>query len=89
MIFSSDKLAKPLLGTCNEIKCQFGAECELVGQTASCKCNRISICDEQFGSTKTNISKVCGSNKIKYKNECELKMHRCLTQEQINIERCL
>lgn len=99
--FFIDKIANPILGHCNEIQCQFGAKCEQQGQTAQCKCNPSEVCrnakhnptdlsgkDQKF----SKISTICGSNKMKYSNECELKMHMCLIQEQIDIrneEKCL
>ena len=87
-----------MLGHCNEISCKYGAKCELVAQTAQCKCHSFGICGGYYdlanlsrldANAPANSTVICGSNQMRYANECELKMHMCLMQEQIEMVRCV
>ncbi|XP_028394968.1 LOW QUALITY PROTEIN: uncharacterized protein LOC114519101 [Dendronephthya gigantea] len=67
-------------GRCKDCtkKCDFGAQCEIVGGEEKCECKR--TCADVNAT-------VCGSDGKTYKNECELQKEKCAEQKYIIVIR--
>ncbi|CAE1274765.1 unnamed protein product [Acanthosepion pharaonis] len=68
---------KGLCNGCENKKCHFYAVCQSDGKNARCVCP--SACVEVE-------NKVCGTDRITYQNECELKVASCRDQKLIEVE---
>ncbi|XP_036359766.1 agrin isoform X5 [Octopus sinensis] len=68
---------KGLCNGCENQRCEFYAVCQSDGKNAKCVCP--SACVEVE-------NKVCGTNRITYQNECELKVASCRDQKLIEVE---
>uniref|UniRef100_A0A5S6QAB5 Agrin n=1 Tax=Trichuris muris TaxID=70415 RepID=A0A5S6QAB5_TRIMR len=62
-----------LSGECARMRCSNGGKCVLRNGEAICAC---PLCNYVYAP-------VCASNRLTYENECEMKRHACITQNQL------
>ena len=69
---------------CENMKCNFGAECvpALDGLSASCQCP--DRCDS-YGDT-VDSTPVCGNDGKDYKNKCEMRKAACNKMKEIGVK---
>lgn len=80
-------IAKPVSGSCDQLKCFHGATCKEKLGEAQCICDFrcTSKDDDRDVSKGLDDTTVCGSDKNTYGSECQLKLFSCRYQKRIDV----
>ncbi|KAK8730150.1 hypothetical protein OTU49_008110, partial [Cherax quadricarinatus] len=73
-----EDLLVPQATTCDLLQCHFGGRCQEHGGAATCVCTHHCLPSGVGGSLA-----VCGSDRVTYASECELKYQSCVKQADI------
>lgn len=80
-------IAKPVSGSCDQLRCLHGATCkEKLGQSQCiCDFRCTSMGDDRDPTKAPDDTTVCGTDGNAYGSECQLKLFSCRYQKPIEV----